>query len=106
MNKFKFNKNTSSLFKAILSLQNVKEAEKFFRDLCTIEEIKALSERWQIARMLNQGISYKKISESLGASTTTVSRVAAWLNNGEGGYRLVLNKLASHHNSSKVFRKS
>jgi TrpR-related protein YerC/YecD len=106
MNTFKFDKESDNLFKAILGLDTIKEAEKFFRDLCTAEEIKAMSERWQIARLLDQGIPYRQISEAVGASTTTVSRVAAWLNNGEGGYRLALDKAASHHNSSKVSRKS
>lgn len=93
MKKFKFNKKTDSLFKAILSLKSTKEAEKFFRDLCTIEEIKEMSERWEMAQMLNQGMSYRKIAEKLGVSTTTVSRVALWLNNGEGGYELVYKRL-------------
>lgn len=106
MNTFKFDKDSDSLFKAILGLGTIREAERFFRDLCTAEEIKAMSERWQIAKLLDQGVPYRQISETVGASTTTVSRVAAWLNNGEGGYRLALDKAASHHNSSKIFRKS
>jgi len=104
MNKFKFNKNTESLFTAILSLKNIKEAESFFRDLCTIEEISAMAERWQIVRLLEQGMSYRKISELMGSSTTTIGRVATWLNNGEGGYQLALSRSA-HHNSSNVFGK-
>lgn len=106
MNKLKFDKNTTSLFEAILSLENTKEAEKFFRDLCTPEEIKSMSERWQIVKLLDDGIAYRKISEFTGASTTTVSRVAAWFNNGEGGYKTALNKLNLHHNSSLISRKS
>lgn len=103
MNKFKFDKNTTKLFEAILSLGNVKEAEKFFRDLCTVEELKAMSERWQVVGLLAKGFSYRKISEELNVSTTTVTRVAAWFNNGEGGYSAVLEKLNNHHNSG--FRK-
>lgn len=106
MNKFKFNKNTTNLFQAILSLKNVKEAESFFRDLCTIEELSAMSERWQIVQLLDQGASYRKISEITGSSTTTIGRVATWLNNGEGGYQLALSRTAAHHNSSKVPGKS
>lgn len=100
MIKFKFDKNTNNLFKAILGLKNVKEAEMFFRDLCTVTEIKAMSERWQIANLLNRGISYRDIADILKVSTTTVSRVAAWLNNGKGGYRLALDKIFHHNNSS------
>lgn len=100
MKQFKFDKKTDNLFKAILSLKSVKEAEKFFRDLCTIDEIQSMSERWEIVQLLNKGIPYRKIAEKLKTSTTTVSRVALWLNNGEGGYRLILNRLNSHHRSS------
>ena len=100
MKKFKFNKQTDSLFKAILALESVKEAESFFRDLCTIQEIKDMSDRWEIVQLLEKGEPYRKISEKLGVSTTTVSRVASWLYNGESGYRLVLDKLKKdHHNN-------
>lgn len=106
MDKFKFNKKTNDLFAAILSLKTVKEAEAFFRDLCTIDEIKSMSERWQIVKMLEKGKSYRNIAEKLNVSTTTVSRVALWLNNGEGGYRLVSNRLnKSHHNLSRVLER-
>jgi len=98
-----FNKKTNNLFKAILSLNTVKEAEAFFRDLCTIEEIKEMSERWEIAKMLDKGIPYRKIAEELKTSTTTVSRVAFWLKNGKNGYRLALDKLNSHHHN-QLFR--
>ncbi|MDP2736520.1 MAG: YerC/YecD family TrpR-related protein [bacterium] len=106
MEKFKFNKKTDELFRVIISLKTVKEAEAFFRDLCTIEEIKEMSERWQIAKMVNKNIPYRKIAEKLNVSTTTVARVALWLNNGAGGYRLILNRQNSHHNSSNAFEKS
>lgn len=106
MEKFQFNKKTDELFRAMLSLKTVKEAEQFFRDLCTIEEIKEMSERWQMAKMVNQGLPYREIAEKLKASTTTVARVALWLNNGAGGYRLILNRQNSHHNSSPAFKKS
>jgi len=106
MEKFKFNKKTEELFKAIISLKTLKEAEAFFRDLCTIEEIKEMSERWQIAQMVEKGLPYREIAKKLDVSTTTVARVALWLNNGAGGYRLILNKQNSHHNSSLAYKKS
>lgn len=90
---FRFDKKTDSLFEAILSLKTIKEAEAFFRDLCTIDEIKFMSERWDISKMIASGMSYREIAEKLNVSTTTVSRVALWLNNGEGGYHLVLERL-------------
>jgi len=100
MNKFKFDKKTDALFNAIISLKSVKEAECFFRDLCTAEELKEMSERWEIAQRLNMGISYREIAEKLKVSTTTVSRVALWLKNGTGGYETMLNRMAHHHTSS------
>ena len=60
MEKFKFNKKTDNLFKAIISLKTIKEAEAFFRDLCTIDELKEMSERWEIAQMLNRGLPYRQ----------------------------------------------
>lgn len=105
MKEFKFNKQTDSLFKAILTLKNTKEAEAFFRDLCTIDEIKEMSERWRVAQLLEDDLSYRKIAEQLGVSTTTVSRVAMWLYNGTGGYRMILNRTNNHHRNSSPKRK-
>ena len=92
--EFKFNKRTTSLFTAILSLKSVTEAEAFFRDLCTVEELKEMTDRWEMARLLAEGQPYREIAAKLKTSTTTVSRVAAWLNNGRDGYKLVLKKMA------------
>lgn len=100
MNTFTFTKETTALFKAILSLTSVKEAEAFFRDLCTSKEIKDMAERWQIVQMLQTGKPYREIATTLDTSTTTVTRVAQWLVNGAGGYQSVLQKNA-HHGSSR-----
>lgn len=100
MEKFEFNKKTDELFKVILSLRTIKEAEKFFRDLCTTEEIQDMADRWQIAQLIEQGKPYRQIAEELNASTTTVARVSSWLNNGAGGYRLALDRNISHHHTS------
>jgi TrpR-related protein YerC/YecD len=86
-------KETTELFKAILKLKNIEEAEKFFRDLCTLQELYEMAKRWQAAKMLNQGISIREISEKLEMSTTTVARVGHWLHHGEGGYRLLLERM-------------
>jgi TrpR-related protein YerC/YecD len=80
------------LFEAILSLESRAETERFFRDLCTISELEALAHRWQVARLLEQGLPYLEIAQRTGASTTTVTRVAHWLKHGEGGYRLALDR--------------
>lgn len=105
MNNFKFDKKTKELIEVILSLKTVKEAEAFFRDLCTIEEIKSMSDRWQIVKMVDQGRSYRKIAQALNTSTTTVVRVALWLKNGRGGYKLALDKNKSHHHKPPLVRK-
>ncbi len=83
---------TDDLFQAILSLRSLDEAQRFFRDLCTMQELEALTHRWQAAQLLDQGLPYLEISARTGASTTTVTRVAQWLKRGEGGYRLVLDR--------------
>lgn len=105
MTPFKFNKRTTSLFTAILSLESLKEAENFFRDLCTVEELQEMTDRWEIARLVDEGIPYRVIATRLKTSTTTVSRVAAWLNNGQGGYRLALGKLNNNHQHNSSSKK-
>jgi len=81
-----------ALFDAILSLESRKETESFFRDLCTLSELEAMAHRWEVARLLEQGLPYLEIAERTGASTTTVTRVAHWLRHGEGGYRQALDR--------------
>ncbi|MCX7597212.1 MAG: YerC/YecD family TrpR-related protein, partial [Fischerella sp.] len=69
-------RETTELFKAILKLKTVEEAEKFFRDLCTLQELYEMSKRWQAVRMIDQGLPFREIAEKLEMSTTTVARVA------------------------------
>ncbi len=83
------------LLEAILSLESIEEGERFFRDLCTISELEAMTHRWQAAKLVDQGLPYLEVSRQTGASTTTVTRVAHWLRHGEGGYRLVLDRVSS-----------
>lgn len=80
------------LLSAVLSLQTTDEAERFFRDLCTVPELKALAGRWQVARLLDEGVHYQEIARRTGASTATVTRVNSWLRYGRGGYRLALDR--------------
>jgi TrpR-related protein YerC/YecD len=80
------------LFDAIVGLETREEAERFFRDLCTLSELEAMAHRWQVARLVERGLPYVEIAERTGASTTTVTRVAHWLRHGEGGYRLALDR--------------
>ncbi len=87
------NPRTEELFKAVLKLKTKGECAKFFRDLCTLSELRAMSERLAVAKMANEKIPYRKIAKKTGASTATVTRVAHWLHHGEGGYKLVLKRL-------------
>ncbi len=83
---------TKRLLEDILSLKNMREAELFFRDLCTETELQELSKRWQAARMLHQETPYSKIVEETGLSTATVARISRWLSGDQGGYRLLLKR--------------
>ncbi len=81
------------LYKAVLSLKNEEECEAFLEDLCTVQELKALSQRMQVARLLHQQKVYNEIVAATGASTATISRVNRSLHYGKDGYKLVLEKL-------------
>jgi TrpR-related protein YerC/YecD len=81
------------LFTAICSISDESEAANFFRDLLTIAEITEFANRWQMVKLLKEGKSYLEISKTLNVSTTTVTRVAHWLNNGMGGYKSISEKI-------------
>ena len=85
---------TRDLAVAVASLRDADEAMRFLRDLCTVSELQAMTERWKVARMLDEGVSYHEISEGTGASSATISRVNQWLRYGRDGYRLVLDRRA------------
>lgn len=85
-------KEMDELFDVILSLKTQKEAANFFRDLLTMAELKEFSNRWQMVKLLAKGKPYLEIAQTLKVSTTTVARVAHWLNDGLGGYALALTK--------------
>lgn len=88
-----FDKSTEVLFEAILTLKDSKECESFFTDLCTVKEIREISQRFEVARLLSQGLVYADIAEKTGASTATISRVNRALNYGEGGYQAIIARL-------------
>jgi TrpR-related protein YerC/YecD len=83
---------TRDLAGAVASLRDGDEALRFLRDLCTVTELRAFAERWQVAGLLDEGVSYHDISERTGASSATISRVNQWLRYGRDGYRLVLDR--------------
>jgi TrpR-related protein YerC/YecD len=85
------------LFATIASLRTPEEAQHFLRDLCTRSELDAMAHRWQVARLLDQGLPYLETAKRAHASTTTVTRVAQWLRNGEGGYALALRRRRRRH---------
>jgi len=83
----------TDLYQAILKLKTPAEVAAFWRDLLTLKEIKTIDKRWQMAKLLYQGLSYAAIAKKLKVSTTTVTRTAFWLKHGKGGYQLVLARL-------------
>ena len=85
--------DAEALFDVILRLESRVDAERFFRDLCTLTEIRDMSQRWAVVRLLDAGMHYAQISRETGASTATITRIASWLNHGEGGYRDALERL-------------
>lgn len=86
-------KYLENLYKAILSLENMGECEAFFDDICTIQELEALSQRFEVARLLHDGKNYVDINKLTGASTATICRVSKCLTYGDGGYETVIQRL-------------
>lgn len=96
MNSRLKNEQTDFLFKAILSLKDEEECYRFFEDLCTGSELKAMSQRLVVAKMLREGKVYTEIVKNTGASTATISRVKrALFDNDTYGYTLVLDKISN-----------
>ena len=85
--------NVEYLFRAILALRTMEECDRFFDDLCTVPELKALSQRLQVAKMLSQHKVYSDIVAQTGASTATISRVNRSLNYGSDGYTEIFKRL-------------
>lgn len=85
---------TDHLFEGILTLQSIDECYAFFEDVCTVNELQALSQRFEVASMLRRKETYLEIANKTGASTATISRVNRCLNYGSDGYEMVLNRLA------------
>ena len=81
------------LFAAILQLETQEDCQKFFEDICTIKEVQDMAQRLDAAILLDEGVGYQAISEQVGISTATISRVSKCLNYGAGGYRAAIDKL-------------
>ena len=87
------NSQTDLLMKAILTLKSEEDAYRFFEDICTIPEIKSISQRLEVAYLLDRTETYQKIAEETGASSATISRVNRSLSYGADGYRRVLDAM-------------
>lgn len=93
MSKNLKNESVDQLFDAILCLKNREECYLFFEDVCTVNELISLSQRFEVARMLREQKTYLDIAEKTGASTATISRVNRSLNYGNDGYDMVFSRM-------------
>jgi TrpR-related protein YerC/YecD len=84
--------STDALLDALMSLESRDEVGRFLRDLCTRHELEELTARWTVVQLLDDGLSYRRIAEATGVSTTTITRINEWLNHGTGGYRIALDR--------------
>ena len=89
------NEATDKLFKAILSLESVDECYAFFEDICTIKELQDMTQRLEVALLLDEGVNYQGISQKVNVSTATISRVSRCLHYGSGGYKKAIDILKS-----------
>ena len=89
---------TDHLFQAILALKTEEECYRFFDDLCTFSEIEAMSQRFQVAALLDEGKTFTRISQKIGVSSTTITRVNKCLCYGGDGYRLLLDRIKDKQN--------
>ena len=87
-------KAVEDLFEAILTLENEEECFKFFEDICTVNEVTSIAQRFAVARMLKENKTYLEVAKETGASTATISRVNRSLNYGNDSYDMVLNRMS------------
>ena len=93
MNKLPKKPRNEKMYEAILSLENVEECMRFFDDLCTVSELMAMEQRYQVASCLDDGMIYNDILAQTGASSATISRVNRSLQYGSGGYEIVFERV-------------
>ena len=93
MGKSVHNEETRKLMEGILKLQSVEECYAFFEDLCTVNELLSLGQRFEVAYMLRNHKTYNEVAEVTGASTATISRVNRSLNYGNDGYDMVFDRI-------------
>lgn len=93
MNKIDRNNRTDDMYKAIITLKTLDECKRFFNDLCSITELQAMEQRFNVARLLDKGMIYNDILEETGASSATISRVNRSLRYGSDGYAIVFERM-------------
>ncbi len=91
-------KHFESFYNAILSLKTIEECDAFFNDVCTIQELEAFKQRLEVAVLLKKGLIYSDINKITSASTATISRVSKYLNYGDGGYSIVIDRMKDNEN--------
>ena len=102
MNKLPKKPRNEEMYKAILTLKNLDECIRFFDDLCTVTELMALEQRFQVARCLDNGMIYNDILAVTGASSATISRVNRSLQYGNDGYAIVFERLKEQEGTSET----
>jgi TrpR-related protein YerC/YecD len=103
MNKINRKPRNENMYKAILTLRTVDECMRFFDDLCTVTELQAMEQRYQVAVLLSEGLIYNDILEQTGASSATISRVNRSLQYGREGYAIAFDRLRKQEdNKPKV----
>lgn len=101
MDKWK-DRLTDQLSTAILSLETEEEVYSFLEDIATIGEIRALAQRLEVAKLLNDGHTYPQIAQQTGASTATISRVKKFLEYGADGYKIILKRLSDRGEKKEI----
>jgi TrpR-related protein YerC/YecD len=100
-NKNKRSDPENDLYRAILTLKDADECYQFFQDLCTVSELKAMEQRFEVAHLLSQGMIYNDILEKTGASSATISRVNRSLNYGNDSYHVIFERLAAQEEAAE-----
>jgi len=95
-----------ALCTALSSCKTPQETASFLRDIGTLSELRSWSERLEVAKQLSQGFTYRQVAKNTGASTTTVTRVAKFLENGEGGYQSFLEKRKRKDEITEITKKT
>ena len=98
MTKNEKREHSDLLYQAILTLKDLDECRKFFSDLCTVAELRAMEQRFEVAMLLSDGMIYNDILERTGASSATISRVNRCLHYGANGYRTIIPRLKENSN--------